>query len=69
MKDSSRLVTFVALLALVLAFAFHDGGLPGLDLFGDSLAWVLIAVLAYVLITKGCCGDRRVEVAEDDGDA
>jgi hypothetical protein len=57
MKDSSRMVTLVALAALLFALWSMNGNLPGLEPLGDSLFWVLWGVLIFYLVRgKGCCG-------------
>ncbi len=71
MKDRSRLVTFAALVALVVALSSIKSGLPSLVAIGDSLFWVLGAFLVFYLVRGGgCCGRRGCATAAstEDGD-
>ena len=65
MKDRSRLVTFAALVALVVAVTSLESGMPSLEAIGDSLFWVLGAFLVFHLIRGGgCCGSHKCGPAE-----
>ncbi|MFV1979853.1 MAG: hypothetical protein ACC655_01755 [Rhodothermia bacterium] len=72
MKDRSRLVTFAALVALVVAVTSFKSGLPSLEAIGDSLFWVLGAFFVFYLIRGGgCCGKGACKTAaptEDDAE-
>ena len=59
MKDRSKLVTFAALVALVVAVTSLDSGIPSFDAIGDSLFWVLGAFLVFYLIRGGGCCSRN----------
>ena len=59
MKDRSRLVTFAALVALVVAMTSLDDMLPSLELVGESVFWVLFGVLVFFLVRGGCSRSAR----------
>jgi hypothetical protein len=61
MKDRSKLVTLVALIALVFTFASAEGSFPGLEAFGSSVFWTLFAVMIFFLIRGGGCCKKRME--------
>lgn len=73
MKDTSKLVTFLAIIGLAVALSTLGPGLPNLDGIGHSLFWVLGAILVFNLIYRGgCCGGRaryKADAAEDDSPA
>lgn len=57
MNDRSKLVTFAALVALVVAVTSVESGMPNLEAIGDSLFWVLGAFFVFYLVRGGgCCG-------------
>jgi choline-glycine betaine transporter len=55
MKDRSKLVTLVALIALAFAFASTEGTFPGLEALEESMFWVIFGVLLFFLIRGNCC--------------
>jgi hypothetical protein len=69
MKDRSKLVTFVALIALVLAVSTFTGEAPVWDTFGDSVFWVLWAVLIFFFIRNGGCCGRRCSTSDENHEA
>ena len=66
MKDKSKLVTFVALVALVVAFGSTESGFPNLEAVGNSLFCVLGIILVICLVRGGgCCNWGSCRPATD----
>ena len=59
MKDRSKLVTLVALVALAAALAMAEGELPGLEAFGEGVFWTLVGLLIFFFIRGDCCGKKQ----------
>ena len=65
MKDRSRLVTFAALIALVVAVISLDSVMPSFAAIGSSLCWIVGAFLVWHLIKgRGCCAWNCMPAAE-----
>lgn len=61
--DGTRLTTLVALGVLVVAILSMQNGIPDVNLFSDTLLWVLAGLFIFHVSGGKCCRSRCREAA------
>ena len=58
MKNTSKITTLVALVLLVVALVMLKDGIPDVNLFSDTMLWILGGLLIWRFAGGGCCSRR-----------
>ncbi|HLE56465.1 MAG TPA: hypothetical protein VJB15_05225 [Rhodothermia bacterium] len=64
MKNTSKITTLVALVLLVVALVMLKDGIPDVNLFSDTMLWILGGLLIWRFAGGACCSKRGCKTSE-----
>ncbi|HUF09097.1 MAG TPA: hypothetical protein VMO47_07250 [Rhodothermales bacterium] len=64
MRNTSKITTLVALVLLVVAIVMLKDGIPDVNVFSDTMLWILGGLLIWRFVGGGCCSRRGCNTSE-----